>query len=254
MLSALISPCSSIERSVSAVQRLRRVLGEPLGVARDRSRDGHRRRAPVDRASPGRTPGTADRGRSACRSSEIRLRGMRFAGFIDQACRPASSRDADPGPLHRQPGEVVGVLPVLQVLQHQHEVGRVRPPSARRRRVACPSEHGRRHRGRTPARAGTRRASPWRRGPRTAPGSLTITVGGRPGSPLSCSRYSSDEKPLSWAICSARTAVTAACPAGSSARSASVSHSGVDGVDAGRHRTRRWTSPRPPTGYLTLNN
>src|ERR1700676_3500775 len=40
-------------------------------------------------------------------------------------------------------------------------------------------------------------------------GSLTITLDGSP-SPVRCNRYSNEEKPLSTAICSARTPVTVA--------------------------------------------
>src|SRR6202790_4421999 len=40
-------------------------------------------------------------------------------------------------------------------------------------------------------------------------GSLTITLDGAP-SPVRCNRYSNEEKPLSTAICSARTPVTVA--------------------------------------------
>src|ERR1700757_5036915 len=48
----------------------------------------------------------------------------------------------------------------------------------------------------------TQRASDWA-------GSLTITVDGTPGAQARWSRYNKDENPVSWPICSTRTALIA---------------------------------------------
>src|SRR6185312_9399436 len=77
-------------------------------------------------------------------------------------------------------------------------------------------------------------------------GSFTITLAGRSAPPERWRRYSSEEKPLSWAICSARTSAT-------SVPSASDSHRGVTpSMPEGTGAVAAFVIEDPVT-YLTYN-
>ena len=123
-------------------------------------------------ASPARTPGSTDRARSACRCSESASRQADSPGRIDQACSPASCSTQIRARSIDRPARWSAFSQSCEVLQQQHEVDRVRRPSGRRTPAASPSVRVRRRAGRTPVRAGSRRAFPSRRAPRDCAGSF----------------------------------------------------------------------------------
>ena len=138
-LSARISPCSSMSRSVSAGSAATARCAKSSAKSRDTSRNRAGAILEVDLpARRERGQQQIPRDRRVDARKLLQRRGIRGVGR--PGMQPGQLFDAQPRPIHRKPREVVGVVPGLQVLEQQDEVDGV---LGHARRI-CPRRRDRR--------------------------------------------------------------------------------------------------------------